>query len=400
MVRITESRAIELANEAVALGHFEQALKGLPDPRRAQGLRYPLRTVVVIALMSMVCGCDDAEAMEAWGEVNEAWLSTFLEVPHGVPTQDVFLNVFGALCPTQFSAVFQAWASLVTLRIPREGTHIAIDGKTSRRSADRNRDKPNIHTVSAWHCGAGIVLTQRQTGEKSNEIAAIPELLRVLDLKGATITIDAMGCQTEIAHTIISGGGDYLLSVRDNQPTLRAEIEETFREVDDPRPRAFDEPARPTTTVCTTTEKGHGRLETRTVRVCTNMTWLGTRARWKEFNFVAEITRERTILTTGKLSRERVHYIGSDAALSAEKVARLARAHWSIENALHWTLDVAFREDDTRHRAKNTAANLTTLRHFALAVVKRDPTRRLGVANSRKIAGFDRAYLVRLIQGA
>jgi predicted transposase YbfD/YdcC len=400
MVRVTQSRAIELENEAVALGYFEQALRELPDPRRAQGLRYPLRTVVVIALMSMVCGCDDAEAMEYWGKANANWLSTFLEVPHGVPSQDVFLNVFGALCPTQFSAVFQSWASLLTLRIPHEGTHIAIDGKTSRRSADKNRSKPNIHTVSAWHCGAGLVLAQRQTGEKSNEITAIPELLRVLDLKGATITIDAMGCQTEIASTIIAGGGDYLLAVRDNQPTLHAEVTETFRNLDDPRSRTVDERARPETRVCTVTEKGHGRLETRTVRVCTDLTWVGTRGRWMALSYVVEVTRDRTIISSGKSSHERVYYIGSGPPPSAQKAGHIARSHWAIENALHWTLDVAFGEDDARHRAKNTAANFTTLRHFALAVVKRDPERKLGVANSRKIAGFDRNCLIRIIRGA
>jgi predicted transposase YbfD/YdcC len=400
MVRITQSRAIELANESVALGHFEEALSTLPDPRRAQGLRYPLRTVIVIALMSMVCGCDDAEAMEYWGKANESWLSEFLDVPHGIPSQDVFLSVFGALCPTRFSAVFQSWASLLTLKIAREGVHIAIDGKTSRRSADGNRAKPNIHTVSAWHCGAGLVLAQKQTGEKSNEITAIPELLRVLDLKGTTITIDAMGCQTEIASAIVAGGGDYLLAVRDNQPTLNAELAETFREVDDTRARTVDEPARPVATVSTVTEKGHGRLETRTVRVCADMTWISTRGRWNALAYVVEVTRDRTTISSGKSSHERVYYIGSGPIPSAEKAGHIARSHWAIENELHWTLDVAFREDDARHRAKNTAANLTTLRHFALAIVKRDPERKLGVANSRKCAGFDRDYLIRIIRGA
>ena len=267
MARLTKAQKIEQDNELLALDFFEAALSGLPDPRRPQGVRYPLRSVVVIGLMATVCGCDDAEAMQLWGEHNAEWLAGFLDLPHGAPTQDVFLSVFGALDPEAFSAVFRSWAALLALRLRVEGKHIAVDGKTSRRSIDSETGRPTVHTVSAWMSEAGLVLGQRKTEEKSNEITAIPELLRLLDLSGATVTIDAIGCQTEIAKTI-------------------------------------------------------------------------------------------------------------------------------------WVLDMAFREDEARHRARNTAQNMTTLRHFALNLVKADTTRKVGVATARKRAGWDRNSLIELLTSA
>ena len=201
MARPTRAQQIEHENEAQALAFFQSMLAALPDPRRPQGVRYPLASVVVIGLMAMVCGCDDAEAMESWGEANEAWLGGFLELRHGAPTQDVYSSVFAALDPEAFSAVLRSWAELLSLRLAPGDRHIAVDGKTSRRSFDTARGRPALHTVSAWLSEAGLVLGERRTADKSNEITAIPELLRVFDLRGATVTIDAMGCQTEIAAT-------------------------------------------------------------------------------------------------------------------------------------------------------------------------------------------------------
>ena len=201
--------------------------------------------MVVTALLAMVCGCEDAEAFQLWGEVNADWLSGFLEMPHGPATQDVFLAVFGALDPEAFSAVFRSWVALVIARLQTQGTHIAIDGKTSRRSFDTASGSKAIHTVSAWMSDAGLVLGQRKTKDKCNEITAIPELLRLLDIKGTTITIDAMGCQRAIASTIIDGEGKYLLAVKENQPTLHQDIVNTFAAADDERMRSCDELDRP-----------------------------------------------------------------------------------------------------------------------------------------------------------
>lgn len=397
MARLSEADRITEYNEQMALAAFEQALAGLSDPRRRQGVRYPLRTVVVTALMSMICGCDDAEAMEAWSEANAEWLETFLDLPHGPPSQDVYLHVFGALEPRAFNEVFQRWADLVSLRIHGSERHIAIDGKTSRGSADPSTNRPAIHTVSAWLCGEGLVLGQLKTSDKSNEIKAIPELLSVISISGATITIDAMGCQREIAEAIIDGGGNYILAVKSNQPLLHRQVQDTFVELDDPRHRALDETPRPQAETFEETTKDHGRIETRRIRVTRDLAWVVSQERWKGLSFVAEVTRERMLVRGGRTTTETAWFIGSGQVGSAERVARAIRNHWGIENELHWTLDMAFNEDRARHRARNTAANIATLRHFALSIIKRDPNRKLGVANARKIAGFKRDYLVKLI---
>jgi predicted transposase YbfD/YdcC len=309
------------------------------------------------------------------------------------------LAVFGALDPAAFSKVFRAWAELLALRLKAKGKHIAVDGKTSRRSFDTASNKGPVHTVSAWMSEAGLVLGQRQTEAKSNEITAIPELLEVLDLREATVTIDAMGCQTAIAQTIRAGGGHYLLSVKDNQLTLHEDIQTTFAEADDDRKRTVDEQPRPQVEVFEQVHKGHGRLETRTVSLCRDLAWITTTERWRDLCFVARIVRRRHVLATGKTSTETAYYIGSDGAATAATTGEKIRRHWSIENQLHWVLDLAFREDEARHRAKNTAANMTTLRHFALNLIKADKTRKLGVANARKRAGWDRTYLVSLLTG-
>lgn len=400
MARVTQAAQIEQDNEQHALAYFTTALAQLPDPRRAQGTRYPLETVVVIALMAMVCGSDDAEAMESWGEANQEWLEGFLEMPHGPPTQDVFLSVFGALEPEAFSLVFRAWANVLRLRLHPGEAHIAVDGKTSRRSFDTGKNQAALHTVSAWLTDAGLVLGQCKTADKSNEITAIPELLRSLDLRGATVTIDAMGCQSEIASSIIEGKGHYLLSVKGNQPTLHADLVKTFAEAADCRRRSRDELAQPRAASFEELDKGHGRLEKRTVSITGDLDWLTDHERWPGLSVLVQVTRERTTLATQKTSTETVYYISSDPRLTAEQAGRAIRRHWGIESELHWVLDMAFGEDQARHRARNTAQNLTTLRHFALNLIKQDKTRKLGVANSRKCAGWDRNYLIRVLTAA
>jgi len=397
MGRVTQAQQIELGNEAVALAFFKRGLALLPDPRRRQGIRYPLVSVVTVALMAMVCGCDDAEAMEVWGEANDDWLDSLLELPHGVPTQDVFLAVFGALDPEAFSAVFRAWVDLLRARVGNEGRHLAVDGKTSRRSFDIAQGRRSIHTVSAWLSEEGLVLGQKKTADKSNEITAIPELLRTIDLRGTTVTIDAMGCQTDIAKTIVEGTGHYLLAVKDNQPSLHKDVIATFDEAADDRHRSVDECSRPAVEVFEDTDKGHGRIETRTISMCRDLRWMTTAERWPGLSFVAKVTRQRTQLKTGQTSIETAYYIGSDPRIKASAAATWIRRHWSVENELHWVLDMAFREDEARHRARHVAQNFTTLRHFALNLLKRDPDRKLGVANSRKRAGWDHDYLLRLL---
>lgn len=284
--------------------------------------------------------------------------------------------------------------------MPAFERHIAIDGKTSRGSEDVGRDKPAIHTVSAWLSNAGLVLGQCTVDDKSNEITAIPELLRTLDLRGATVTLDAMGCQTEIAATIVDGGGHYLLSVKGNQPALKADLERTFAEAANMRQRSRDELPRPVTERWEETDKGHGRIEHRKVTVCRDLSWMETAERWPRAALLVKVERQRSAVSSGKSSSEVVFYLGSNEDLCAQHAGGLVRRHWSVESALHWTLDMAFGEDLARHRAKNCAQNMTTLRHFALNIVKQDKNRKLGIANTRKHAGWDPNYLITLLTGA
>jgi predicted transposase YbfD/YdcC len=400
MARENEAQRIERANFEAALERFSTSLQELGDPRRRQGLRYPLETVIVSALMAMVAGCDDAEAMAVWSEANEDWLGTFLRMPHGAPSQDVYLHVFAGVEPSELNRVVAEWVNVLRSKLEEKGAHIAIDGKTSRRSADRATDKPAIHTVSAWLSGAGLVLGQVKTDDKSNEITAIPELLRTLDLRGMTVTIDAMGCQRKIASCIKDRGGEYILSVKANQPALYSEVRETFREASDNRLRTVDEEPQPTTIMHEDIDKGHGRLELRRVRVTECLTWVPSREAWKGLTHLVEVTRERTVLRTGSTSVEKAYFVASGPTRTPQETAELLRRHWSIENNLHWVLDMAFAEDQARHRAGNAAANMTTLRHMALNLINQDPDRKLGVANSRKRAGFDRRYLLKIISGA
>ena len=399
MARITRAQRIYAEQEQEALEFFEQALSSLPDPRRLQGKRYALRTVIVTALMAMVCGADDAQAMEIWSKAHENWLSGFLETPHGTPSQDVYLAVFGALQPDAFGTVFRHWTNLLMFRLEvKNGSqrHIAIDGKTSRRSHDKANEQPAIHTVSAWLSDEGLVLGQVKTAKKSNEIKAIPELLKLLDIRGSTITIDAAGCQTKIASSIVEADAHYLLAVKDNQPKLKHDIETAFKYADE---HGSNYPELPPISIEKSTEVGkeHGRLETRTIEMSRDISWLTVLDKWPEVSYFARVTRERTILSSGKKSKETSYYIGSDPEVVAHKVANFIRRHWSIETGLHWVLDMAFAEDQARHRAKNVAQNMTILRHFALNLIKQDKTRKVGVANSRKRAGWDNGYLLKLI---
>ena len=343
MARVTEAKRIEQANEEAALVFFREALSSLQDPRRRQGIRYPLRSVVVIALMAMVCGSDDAEAMDVWAEANAEWLDGILDLPHGTPTQDVFLSVFAALDPEAFRSVFLSWVELLRLGLRVSGKHIAVDGKTSRRSFDTGRNRPAIHTVSAWLSDEGLVLGQIKTKDKSNEITAIPELLRTLDLRGATVTIDAMGCQTEIAKTIVEGEGHYLLAVKENQPALHKDLVATFAEAADNRVRSIDEHPRPSVEVFEQTEKGHGRIETRSIELCRNLEWMMTAERWTGLTFLAKVTRERTVISTNKSSTETASELLTRRAMGRGPVGERVAGPWNERDPCSRKGGLAFR---------------------------------------------------------
>jgi predicted transposase YbfD/YdcC len=405
MARITQAQTLEEINETHALAFFQGVLASLPDPRRRQGKRYPLETVVVIALMAVICGSDDAQAMEYWGETHKEWLSTFLEMPHGPPTQDVFLAVFGSLDPKKFEDVFAAWARLLQCRL--QGQQIVLDGKTSRRSFDPANGKKAIHTLNAWAVESGIAIGQMNVDSKTNEITAIPELLELLDIRNTTVTTDAIGCQSAVAEAIIAKGADYVLAVKENQPTLLHDIEQAFQIADSKGGKPIGNLQPAAIEHWANIEKGHGRIEERSIDLCRDLWWLSQPEKWLGINFYVRVTRNRTILATGKESTETAYYIGSNANATPETIGHQIRRHWAIENECHFVLDTAFREDEARHRAKNAAKNMTVVRKFALNVIKGDKTLRkdkrgyrpikLGVANKRKLAGWDKNYLINLL---
>lgn len=399
MARKSEADRLEAGFEAAALASFEGALALLQDPRRGQGRRYPLRSVVVSALLAVVCGADDAEAMASWSRANQDFLERFLDLPHGSPSQDVYLRVFAALDPREFRVVFMEWVALLKLRASAHGRQIAVDGKTNRGSRDPGRDQVGVHTVSAWAVEEGLVLGQIATDTKSNEITAMPELLRLLDLRNATVTIDAMGCQRVIAATVVDRGGNYLLAVKENQPALHREIRDLFEDALDSTPRPSDRSQPPKVETVEMTNGDHGRVEERKVVVCRDLSRIASRKRWKRLAFVAMVVRVRTDKRTGHSSTETSYYIGSDAEVDADDIQRIIRGHWGIENSCHWVLDMAFREDAARHRADNAAKNFTVLRHFALNLLKLEDSNKLGIANKRKAAGWSREYLMRVLTG-
>ena len=362
------------------------------DPRIERSRLHSLTSVLVLSLCAVVCGADSFVAIEHFGQAREAWLKTFLDLPNGIPSHDTIGRIFALLDPKALEEAFRRWtAAIATLT---KGEVVAIDGKTLRRSFQSADRTAFVHMVSAWAAGNRMVLGQIKTEDKSNEITAIPRLLELLRIEGCLVTIDAMGCQKEIASKIVDRGADYMLAVKDNQPTLSATISAIFEE-------ALRDPDFPTSANhSTTTEKAHGRTE---VRRCWTMdidSECGAPFdEWTNVRSIVLVERERTI--GDKTSIERCHYIASRLRISAKAALAATRAHWGIENQLHWVLDVAFREDDCRVRAGHAAENFAVIRHIALNLLKAVPGgldgKKLGVKNKRLLAGWHDGYLLRVL---
>ena len=364
----------------------------VPDPRIERSRLHPLASVLVLTLCAVVCGADSFVAIEHFGRAREAWLKTLLDLPNGIPSHDTIGRIFAMLDPKALEEAFRRWvAAIATLT---KGEVVAIDGKTLRRSF-RNADRTAfVHMVSAWATGNRMVLGQVKTEDKSNEITAIPRLLELLRLEGCLVTIDAMGCQKDIASKIVDRGADYMLGVKDNQPTLSATIsgmfEEALRDPDFPTPANHH----------TTSEKAHGRTD---VRRCWTMAidpeCGAPLDEWTKAKSIVLVERQRTV--DGKTSTERRHYITSRSRISAKAALAATRAHWGIENQLHWVLDVAFREDDCRIRAGHAAENFTVIRHIAVNLLKAVQGgldgKKLGVKNKRLLAGWHDGYLLRVL---
>lgn len=370
-----------------SVARIEKHFSGLSDPRRRKTL-YPLVNVVTIAVCAVICGADDFVAIALWANTRRKWLETFLDLSAGIPSHDRFNAIFAALKPAEFEKCLLSW--ITALHEITGGQVVALDGKELRRSFDKASSKAAIQMVSAWATANHISLGQVIVDADSNEITAIPKLLEILDLSGCLVTIDAIGCQTEIAQSIVDQQADYVLAVKGNQPTLHDGIKRFFEE------HLEDDFARVKVSRHTTNEKGHGRLASRSYYVCAVPENLPDRARWSKLRAIGVAISDTQ--RAGKNSCQVRYYILSKQ-LSAKRFAAAVRGHWGIENSLHWQLDVAFGEDQSRLRQGHADANFSLLRRTALSLLKNCRTRTVGVKNSRLAAAWDDDFLLQVLCG-
>ena len=375
--------------DPVAGASLRAHFAALPDPRVERTKRHQLLDVVTIAVCAVLCGADTWVDTEAWGKAKLAWLRTWLELPNGIPSHDTFGRVFAALDAAAFEACFLGWVR--DLAAITAGQVVAIDGKTLRRSHDRTGGKGPLHLVGAWAAANRLVLGQVAVADKSNESVAIPALLDGLDIEGAVVTIDAMGCQTAIARRIRTGGADYVLALKDNQPTLHDLVAHHFAVVTG-RDAAGLAPARHATV-----EKSRGRLEARRCWASDDpevLAWLDPTRAWPGLRSVACVEGARRI--GDAVTRERRYYLTSLPA-DPGRIAAAVRGHRGIANRLHWVLDLAFREDECRVRTGHAAENFAVLRHIALNLLRRDTSVKAGIRAKRLTCGWDDSSLLQVL---
>jgi predicted transposase YbfD/YdcC len=365
---------------------LSQFISLISDPRVDRTKEHLLHDIVIIAVLAMLCGAETFVDFADFGRAKEHWLRTFLPLPNGIPSHDTFGRVFALLDPQQFAECFSQWTQSLRQSLAQE--IVALDGKTVRRSHDRVRGQSAIHMVSAWAAENGLVLGQIKTAEKSNEITAIPALLRALELRGCIVTIDAMGTQKAIAKEIVEADAQYVLALKGNHETVHEEVRDFFA---DARARQFQGLAHD---FLETIEKDHGRIETRRYWITEEIGWFADRALWEGLRSFGLVESIREI--DGQATAERRLYLGSIPA-DAKTFARAVRGHWGIENQLHWSLDVAFGEDQCRVRVGHAAENLARLRHIALNILKADTTKKRGLKGKQKNAAWDHSYLLHLL---
>jgi len=362
---------------ASIIHHFSS----ITDPRRDRLKKHRLADIFFITLCATICGADNWVAIERFGKAKEDWFTDQLNLEHGIPSHDTLGDVFAAIDTEQFSECFSYWvADLASLA---EEDIIAIDGKCLRRSIDKASNKSAIYMVSAWSRQNNLVLGQAKVDDKSNEITAIPTLLTRLDIAGAVITLDAMGCQKKIAQQIVQQQGDYVLSLKGNHGTLHEDVETYFTSSLSPEVSVQ------------TVDGGHGRIETRSVRVTDEIDWLKNDHAWTGLKSIVAVTAKRELGES--ISEETRYFISSLNADDPSRLKHAVRAHWAIENNLHWVLDIAFDEDSNRTRKGHSAANLAVTRHIALNLIKAENTAKVGVKTKRLMAGWDNDYLLKIM---
>lgn len=373
--------------EASLLSHFEK----LDDPRVDRTKRYPLMEIIFLIISATISGCDGWKSIRDFGLMKVDWLKQFLPYDNGIPVDDTIARVMRRLNTKQFESCFINWISDIA-RIT-EGDVIAIDGKTLRRSFDNKSGKSAIHMVSAWSSANGVVLGQEKTAEKSNEITAIPELLTSLAIKGCLVSIDAMGCQKEIASQIVKQGGDYLLALKGNQGNLHSDVESFFSIAKKENFKNITHDLREEIDV------GHGRIETRrafTIDVKKYKKHFPTAEKWNKLKSILMIESERD---GGSFKTKDIRFYISSCEASASRLMDAARKHWGVENSLHWTLDVTFREDESRIRVGASPENYAIFRHIALNILRKNTSTDASIKRKRMMAALDDTFRTTLIQG-
>lgn len=377
--------------EKEAIGSITKYFGELQDPRTGNAKAHIFLEILIIAICAVICGADGWSDVELFGKNKKDWLKTFLRLPKGIPSHDTFGRIFAKIRPEEFQRRFIEWVQAIEKLTA--GQVIAVDGKKLRRSHDQQTGKEAIYMVSAWATENQLVLGQTKVADKSNEITAIPELLQLLDITGCIVTIDAIGTQTKIAETIVTGGGDYLLAVKENQGHLFEDIQCLF-EVD--VAHGIDKAQH---SYAQTVNKGHGRLEIRECWATEKEEYLALvrkHQNWKGLRSVVRIVSQRNF---GEKVETQTRYFISSLPADAKTILKVKRSHWKIENQLHWVLDIAFREDESRVRKDHSSENLAVLRHVALNLLKQDKTAKGGIHAKRLQAGWNNDYLLTILKG-
>ena len=369
---------------------FQDHFATLTDPRcpAAPNSRHLLMDILIIAVCAVISGAEGWEDLEEYGKAQAEWFADLLDLPHGIPGHDTFRRVLARLDPEELTRCFIAWTN--ALSEASGGDIVSIDGKTLRHAFDRATSTAAIHLVSAWASANRLVLGQRKVEEKSNEMTAIPRLLQLLDLKGAVVTIDAMGCQKEIAKTMTEQGADDVLALKDNHPTLSEAVTLLLNDARDTGCADIEH------SYHETVDGDHGRIETRRYWITSEIEWLGAKASWSNLQSVGMVESRREIGDTVQID---TRYFLTSLPAQAVRFAHAVRQHWGVENALHGVLDVSFQEDACRIRKEKGAQIFTVLRHIALNLLRREPHHKRGIKARRKRAGWDRDYLVQVLTG-
>ena len=357
-----------------------EVLSGIEDTRRNRSVMYPLHEILIIMLLAVICGATSYAKVEMFGKSKQEWLKTFLKLENGIPDACTFRNVIKEIDTQKLHEVFCEWMKSVMKEV--YGV-VAIDGKQARRTKD-DKKKP-LHVVSAFSAEYGLVIGQLACEEKSNEITAIPKLLKMLEIKGCIVTIDAMGTQTEIAQAVRAKEGDYILALKENQKTLYNDVKLYLDDVHHEKKLLESE------NYYKTIEKGHGRIETRECIISEKISWLHNKSAWKDLHGVGVIYC--TIEKKGVISKQSHYFIYSCIGLNAKQIMKYKRNHWTVENNLHWVLDMAFREDESRARKDNSAENFNVIRQIAFNILKSEKTFKGGITDKQFKCLLDSSYL-------